>query len=72
MLQNIDVPEWQSNQMVTYEVDDLDVYWAELSELGITDLFPRTKLKEPTAFPWGREIHIIDPAGVCWHVRQSK
>ena len=20
---------------------------------------------------WGREIHIIDPAGVCWHFRQS-
>jgi hypothetical protein len=21
---------------------------------------------------WGREIHIIDLAGVCWHVRQVK
>ena len=21
--------------------------------------------------PWGREIHIIDPGGVCWHVRQA-
>jgi hypothetical protein len=29
------------------------------------------KFRPPTEFPWGREIHIIDLAGVCWHVRQS-
>jgi len=23
MLQDIDVPEWQKNQMITFEVDDL-------------------------------------------------
>ena len=26
MLQDIDVPEWQKNQMHTIEVDDLDLY----------------------------------------------
>ena len=30
MLQSIDVPEWQTNQMIIIEVDDLDAYWAEL------------------------------------------
>ena len=30
MLQDIDVPEWQKNQMITIEVDDLDLYWSEL------------------------------------------
>jgi hypothetical protein len=29
------------------------------------------RTKRPTDFPWGREVHIIDPAGVCWHVRQA-
>jgi hypothetical protein len=29
-------------------------------------------LKPPTDYAWGREVHIIDPGGVCWHVRQSK
>ena len=71
ILQNIDVPVWQSNQMVVLEVDDLDQYWAELSELSLPDSFPGVKTKEPTDYPWGREVHIIDPAGVCWHVRQS-
>ena len=71
LLQDIDVPEWQSNQMITYVVDDLQGYWQELSALDLSLTFPGVKLKEPTDYPWGREIHIIDPGGVCWHVRQA-
>jgi hypothetical protein len=26
LLQDIDVPEWQKNQMITFEVTDLDAY----------------------------------------------
>ena len=71
ILQNIDVPVWQSNQMVVLEVDDLDQYWAELSELNLPEAFPGVKIVEPTDYPWGREVHIVDPAGVCWHAGQS-
>jgi predicted enzyme related to lactoylglutathione lyase len=71
LLQEIDVPEWQSNQMITFEVDDLDGYWSELAAKGLESAFAGVKLKPPTQFPWGREIHIIDPGGVCWHVRQA-
>jgi hypothetical protein len=71
MLQDIDVPEWQKNQMITYEVDDLDSYWSEIEQLRLEDRYSGVKLKPPTDYPWGREIHIIDPGGVCWHMRQS-
>lgn len=71
LLQDIDVPEWQKNQMITFEVTDLDGYWAELEAVNLPAAFPGVALKPPTEFPWGREIHIIDPGGVCWHVRQS-
>ena len=71
MLQNIDVPEWQKNQMITYEVDDLDSYWSEIERLRLEARYGGVKLKPPSDYPWGREIHIIDPGGVCWHVRQS-
>jgi hypothetical protein len=30
--------------------------------------FSGFRLKPPTDFPWGREVHFIDLAGVCWHV----
>jgi len=71
LLQNIDIPIWQSNQMITFEVDDLDAYWSEIAAKGLPERFDGVKLKPPTEFPWGREIHIIDPGGVCWHVRQA-
>jgi hypothetical protein len=66
------VPAWQENQMITFEVTDLDAYWAELEAKNLADAFPGVKVRPPTEFPWGREVHIIDPGGVCWHVRQSR
>jgi hypothetical protein len=71
LLQDINVPEWQANQMITYEVTDLDAYWSELESKNLAAKFEGVKLRPPTQFPWGREIHIIDPGGVCWHIRQS-
>ena len=71
MLQEIDVPEWQKNQMITFEVDDLDAYWSEIEAKDLPRRFSGVHLRPPTDFPWGREIHIIDPGGVCWHVRQA-
>jgi uncharacterized glyoxalase superfamily protein PhnB len=72
MLQDIDVPEWQKNQMITFEVDDLEGYWSEIAARNLSERFSGVRTKPPTDYPWGREIHIIDPGGVCWHVRQAK
>jgi hypothetical protein len=72
MLQNIDVPEWQKNQMITFEVDDRDAYWSEVAAMRPAERYHGVSLLPPTDFPWGREVHIIDPGGVCWHVRQAK
>jgi predicted enzyme related to lactoylglutathione lyase len=72
MLQDIDVPEWQKNQMLTLEVDDLDGYWAEVADKNLGNRYPGVRLRPPSDFPWGREVHIVDPAGVCWHVRQAR
>jgi hypothetical protein len=72
ILQNVNVPEWQTNQMITFEVTDLDAYWWELQGLDLARTFRGVKFKAPTQYPWGREMHFIDPGGVCWHVRQSR
>ena len=71
-LQQIEVPEWQQNQMLTLEVDDLDGYWSEIEAKDLGTRFPGVKFRPPTEFPWGREVHLADPAGVCWHVRQAQ
>ena len=71
MLQDINVREWQDNQMITFEVDDLAGYWAEIDGKDLPSRYQGVRLRPPTDFAWGREVHIIDPAGVCWHVRQA-
>lgn len=71
LLQDIDVKAWQENQMITYEVTDLEAYWSELNARNLPARFDGVRLRPPTDFPWGRELHLIDPAGVCWHVRQA-
>ena len=72
ILQDIDVPDWQRNQMIAFEVDDLDAYWSWLEAKNLTGAFPNVALRPPNQYPWGREVHVIDPAGVCWHVRQAE
>ena len=72
ILQDVNVREWQENQMITFEVADLDAYWSEIEAKDLASSFPGVKLRPPTEFPWGRELHIIDPGGVCWHVRQAE
>jgi hypothetical protein len=71
ILQDINIRVWQENQMITFEVNDLDLYWSEISARRLPEKYAGVKLKAPTDFPWGREMHIIDPGGVCWHVRPS-
>ena len=70
ILQKIDIPVWQENQMLTIEVDDLEEYWAAIAGKDLPGRFSGVRLRAPADYPWGRELHIVDPAGVCWHVRQ--
>jgi len=57
--------------MLTLEVDDLDGYWQEVAGKDLGARFAGVHLEEPTDYSWGREVRIVDPADVCWHVRQA-
>ena len=66
ILQNFDSKEFAENFMMNVKVDNLDEFWRKLREKNLPEKFG-VKLKEPTNFPWGREVNLIDIAGVCWH-----
>lgn len=70
ILQNYDSKEFAENFMMSVKVDDLDEFWSKLAELNLPEKFG-VKLREPTDFPWGREVNIIDIAGVCWHFAEG-
>lgn len=68
LLQDYNNQELQENLMMYVAVDDLDAWWQHLRASGVLERYDGVRAKEPTLFPWGqREIHLIDPAGVCWH-----
>ena len=66
ILQNYNAREFAENLMMRITVDDLDEFWREMSEKNLPEKFG-VKLSEPIDFPWGREVNLIDIAGVCWH-----
>ena len=71
ILQNYSNNQFAENLMIRITVSDLDAFWEEISQKDLTRQF-KIKLKEPTNFPHGREINLIDIAGVCWHIAQDE
>ena len=71
LLQEYHNQEMQENLMLQLQVDSLDDWWAHLQTSGVLERYPGVKAKPPQDFPWGvRELHLIDPAGVCWHLSE--
>lgn len=70
-LQNFHNEDFQGNYMVGLSVEDLDGLWAHIQDAELEKKYP-IKVKAPEVQPWGREIALIDPAGVCWHITQKK
>ena len=68
LLQDFHNQEMQSNLMMFANVEDLDAWWQHIQSSGVLERYQGVTGREPTEFPWGqREVHLIDPAGVCWH-----
>lgn len=68
ILQDFADPAFAANLMIKMVVTDLDRWWEAVSRMGLDRTYPGFRIKPPADFPWGREIHFIDLAGVCWHV----
>jgi hypothetical protein len=71
ILQKYDEKSFAENYMLSVKVDDLDEFWQQISEKNLPEKFG-VKLNPPQNFPWGREVNMIDIAGVCWHFLQSE
>ena len=68
LLQNYQNEEMQKNLMIYVTVDDLDKLYEHLMSLELDKKYPMVRFSKPEDRPWGvRELHMIDPAGVCWH-----
>ena len=68
LLQDFHHADMQANLMMFVAVDDLDEWWRHVQDSKVLERYEGVRARPPTLFPWGqREVHLIDPAGVCWH-----
>jgi len=71
ILQNFHDDAFAQNLMIRIDVPDLDEWWQAISQKSLEKTYPGFRINPPTDFAWGREIHFIDLAGVCWHVGEG-
>ncbi|WP_242921324.1 hypothetical protein [Pontibacter liquoris] len=66
ILQNYNNREFAENFMVSIRIDDAEEFYKEVKEKRLEEKFA-VRVAKPTVQPYGKEVNIIDIAGVCWH-----
>ena len=70
ILQNFNNKEFAENFMITVGVTNVDEFRKEVIDKKLPEKFG-IKIGEASMQPYGREVNIIDIAGVCWHFVQQ-
>ena len=66
ILQKYDVKDFAENLMISVGITNAEEFWNEVNEKKLEDKFG-IRLAKPIQQPYGKEVNIIDIAGVCWH-----
>jgi hypothetical protein len=70
ILQKFDNREFAENFMLTIGVPNADEFRKEVLEKKLPERFG-IRIGEASDMSYGREVNIIDNAGVCWHFVQQ-
>ena len=52
--------------MISVKVDNAEAFWNEVNEKQLPQKFG-IRINKPQQMPYGKEVNVIDIAGVCWH-----
>jgi hypothetical protein len=66
ILQQYDNVEFAQNLMISVKVDDVAAFRNDVIEKKLPEKFG-IRIGQVTHQPYGKEVNIIDKAGVCWH-----
>lgn len=66
ILQKYDNKAFAENLMINVKVDDVQAFRNNLMEKKLPEKFG-IRIGEITTQPYGKEVNLIDIAGVCWH-----
>jgi len=70
ILQKFNNKDFAENFMISVLISDVDAFREEVVRKELPQKFG-IRLGEPSDLPYGREVNIIDMAGVCWHFIQQ-
>lgn len=66
ILQRFDNPDFANNLMISVRVSNADEFYQSVLEKKIPEEFG-IRINKPVMQPYGKEVNMIDLAGVCWH-----
>lgn len=66
ILQKYDNREFAENFMISVKVNDVSEFYKSVVDKNLVEKFG-IKISPPANQPYGKEVNIIDIAGVCWH-----
>lgn len=66
ILQNYNNEEFAQNLMINVKVTNAEEFWKFVTEKKLPERFG-IRITKPKQQPYGKEVNIIDIAGVCWH-----
>jgi hypothetical protein len=66
ILQKYENKEFAENFMLSVRVDHVEEFRNSLIERKLPEKFG-IRISQPISQPYGKEVNIIDIAGVCWH-----
>jgi hypothetical protein len=66
ILQNYENKEFSENFMLSVRMDGVEEFRNSIIEKQLPEKFG-ISLSKPIAQPYGKEVNLIDLAGVCWH-----
>jgi hypothetical protein len=66
ILQKYDDKKFAENFMINIKIDNAEEFWKSVVEKQLPEKFG-IRINKPAEQPYGKEVNIIDIAGVCWH-----
>lgn len=66
ILQKYDNDDFANNLMISVKVNNADEFWNYVIQKDLANKYG-IKIGPPTIQPYGKEVNIVDIAGVCWH-----
>ena len=67
ILQKYDNKTFAENLMLSVKVTNINEFWENIKKKNLSEKFSIPDIEKPIIQPYGKEVNIIDIAGVCWH-----